>query len=172
MQFATTLPQATPFRDIVAGAAHLSDPQTKARHLLQQCLAQSDLIADLPLVRRPGSYERNFLFGDHTMSVWAMVWDRGAMTSIHDHHCSCAFLVVSGQLTERWFEPSGTDTVVRTAEMVRRPRFMACMVPTGPNIHQMLNTGDEVAVSLHVYGYDRALHNSSVEHEYRVAPSQ
>lgn len=172
MQFTTVLTTATPFRDIVAGSAHLFDPLQKARHLLKECLTQSDLIADLPFMRRPGSYERNFLFGDHTMSVWAMVWDQGARTSIHDHHCSCSFLVLSGQLTERWFEATGHDTAVQTAEAARRPGFMACMVPTGPNIHQMVNTTDAAAVSIHVYGFDRELHSSSVEREYRLAPTQ
>ncbi len=172
MQFAAALSSVTPFHGIVARSLLLSDPMQRARHLLRESLAHPDLLGGLPLARRPGHYERNFLLGDHTMSVWAMVWEPGAMTSIHDHHCACCFAVLSGQLTERWFAAVGPDTAIQTAEAVRRPGFMACMDTTGPNIHQMLNTGVETAISIHVYGFDHELDASSVQTEYSAALRQ
>jgi predicted metal-dependent enzyme (double-stranded beta helix superfamily) len=43
------------------------------------------------------------------------------------------------------------------------------MLPSGPNIHQMANAGQEEAISIHIYGFDHQRHATSVEREYRLA---
>lgn len=165
----TLVPQlAGSLRDLIA-APPLSDPLDQARALLQRLLAEPAAILSLPLAWKASALERNFLFGDETMSVWAMCWAAGAATSIHDHHCTCCFGMLSGELTERWFQAVGDDRVVQTQEFVRGPNFMAGMRPTGPNIHQMANTTGTGAVSIHVYGFDRTQRASSIEREYQLA---
>ncbi|HEX2552245.1 MAG TPA: cysteine dioxygenase family protein [Microvirga sp.] len=169
MQLAHDLAPASPWTRVIGRAATVEHPVRKARALLDAVLAEPDLVLALPLARTPGRYERNYLFGDPTMSVWAMTWAPGSATSIHDHHCSCCFGIVAGELRERRFRPVRDDAVTPTREWVRGPGFRACLVPTGPNIHQMVNTAEVEAISVHVYGFDRTRRASSVEREYRLA---
>lgn len=141
-----------------------------ARATLAMYVAQPALLAHVPLARDGAGYSRNLVFGEGDVSIWAMVWPAGSRTSIHDHHCSCCFAVLEGTLTETYFDVVGPGRAVATREAVRTPGFMACMMPSGPNLHQMENLGTTDAISLHIYGYDHRLHSTSVAHEYeRVA---
>lgn len=140
-----------------------------ARRTLETLMRQDDLLEGLALERHPGGYGRNLLFGQGEISVWAMVWSPGARTSIHDHHCSCCFGVWKGAIQEVWFRPIGACEAVATTEATRERGYVACMMPTGPNLHQITNLGSEEAISIHVYGFDHAVHDSSVRTEYRVA---
>lgn len=140
-----------------------------ARGVLQELVAMPDLIQRLPLERKAGTYSRNLLAGDGTVSVWAMVWGEGSATCIHDHHCSCCFGVVSGTVTETWYRAIDATRAVPTEEQERRAGYVACMIPSGPNIHRMRNFGPGDAISIHIYGYDHEAHASSVETEYTAA---
>lgn len=137
-----------------------------ARHVLHELIAKPELIHRLPLERKSGSYARTLLVGDDQVSVWAIVWDAGSMTSIHDHHCSCCFGVVSGTLGETWYRAIDEVRAVPTDEQKRTAGYVACMLPSGPNIHRMNNTGPGEAISIHIYGFDHEVHSSSIEREY------
>jgi len=139
-----------------------------ARETLCHLIRIPDLLGGVSLDREPHRYTRNFLFGDRNMSAWAIVWAPGASTSIHDHHCSCCFAVRHGSLGEIRFDAVGDGEVVKTAEALRAPGYIACMLPSGPNIHQMTNAGQEEAISIHIYGFDHQRHATSVEREYRL----
>jgi predicted metal-dependent enzyme (double-stranded beta helix superfamily) len=146
-----------------------ADYLVSARLVLERLLARPRLLGALSLDRSPGGYARNLLFGDHRMSIWAMAWDVGAMTSIHDHHCSCCFGVLSGSIREIRYDAVSDTAAVMTGQATRGPGYIACMLPTGPNLHRMVNDGESEAISLHLYGFDHHLHDSSVHREYRVA---
>lgn len=137
-----------------------------ARSVLTELVAVPELVQRLPLLRKPGAYTRNLLAGNEAVSVWAMVWGEGATTSIHDHHCSCCFGMVAGTLSETWYRAIDAKRAVATEEHAREPGFVACMLPTGPNIHRMQNRGPGEAISIHIYGYDHQLQESSIETEY------
>jgi len=137
-----------------------------ARAVLHELVAIPDLIKRLPLERKPGRYTRNLLAGDEAVSVWAIVWGEGATTCIHDHHCSCCFGVVSGTVTETWYRAIDAKRAVATAEQERQAGYVACMLPSGPNIHRMRNVGPGEAISIHIYGFDHEAHESSIETEY------
>ena len=164
-----TAAHRAPWTGLLAEALARPDPIARGRTILDAFLADPARATALPLVRAAGTYARNFLFGDEAMSVWAMTWAPNAATSIHDHHCSCCFAVLSGTLTERWFEAVGADRARLTREALRAPGFSACMLPSGPNIHQVVNASGREAISLHVYGFDPAVRASSVEREYALA---
>ncbi|WP_448955467.1 cysteine dioxygenase [Labrys neptuniae] len=140
-----------------------------ARLTLQSLLRRPDCLAGVELARRSGGYARTLLFGDDQLSLWAMVWDVGARTPIHDHHCSCCFGVLAGALTEIEFKPIDDTTAMATAQAVRGAGHIACMLPTGPNLHQIVNDQAREAISLHIYGYDHTLRPNSVHREYRLA---
>lgn len=137
-----------------------------ARAVLHELVAMPDLIKRLPLERKPGRYTRNLLAGDDAVSVWAIVWGEGAATSVHDHHCSCCFGVVAGTVTETWYRAIDATRAVATDEQERQAGYVACMLPSGPNIHRMRNFGRGEAISIHIYGFDHEAHASSIEAEY------
>lgn len=137
-----------------------------ASHVLRELVAVPDLIRRLPLERKAGTYTRNLLAGDQGVSVWAIVWGEGATTSIHDHHCSCCFGVVSGTVTETWYRAIDARRAVPTEQQHRQAGYVACMLPSGPNIHRMRNFGPGEAISIHIYGFDHEVHASSIETEY------
>lgn len=142
------------------------DYLSAAREVLQELVAMPDLIQRLPLERKAGCYSRNLLAGNEAVSVWAIVWGEGSMTSVHDHHCSCCFGVVSGTVTETWYRAIDANRAVQTEEQERKPGYVACMLPSGPNIHRMRNFGPGEAISIHIYGFDHEVHASSIETEY------
>ncbi len=137
-----------------------------AREVLRELVAMPELIERLPLGRQSGCYSRNLLAGNENAGIWAIVWGEGAATSIHDHHCSCCFGVVSGTVTETWYRAIDATRAVPTEEQQRQAGYVACMLPSGPNIHRMRNFGPGEAISIHIYGYDHEAHASSIETEY------
>jgi predicted metal-dependent enzyme (double-stranded beta helix superfamily) len=145
--------QGTRSRDFLAAA----------RGILSELVASPDLVARLKLERKPGGYSRNLLAGDDEVSVWAIVWSPGAATPIHDHHCACAFAVVSGTITETWYRDIGDGKAVPTNVEDRQPGYVAAMLPSGPNIHRIHNAHDGEAISIHIYGFDHEAHPSSIE---------
>jgi len=154
------------------GAASRSTAETylEAAHAtLAELVARPGLLDGISLARKPGNYARNLAYGDEDISVWAMVWDVGARTSIHDHHCSCCFAVLKGTIEESCFSAIDTKRAVLKSTVTHGPGFVACMLPTGPNLHQMASLGPEEAISLHVYGFDHRRHANSVEREYQLA---
>ena len=156
----------TPLRTLGRQGTLAQDYLDRTRMVLQDFVLRSDLVSFSALRREPGTYTRTLLFGDGEISVWAIVWPPGIRTSIHDHHCSCCFVVLRGQIEERWFRPISETRVVRSKLAIRLPGYVACMLPSGPNIHQMANAGDEEAISVHIYGYDHRTRASSIGREY------
>ena len=142
-----------------------------ARETLVRLMRTPGLTEAMKLSRRPGFYTRNLLFGDDRMSVWALVWSPGSHTPIHDHHCSCCFGILTGSIREISFKSRGGTCAIKIGETNRQAGYIASMIPTGPNIHQMINDGAEDAISLHIYGYDHRMHGSSVHREYRQVDS-
>jgi predicted metal-dependent enzyme (double-stranded beta helix superfamily) len=138
-----------------------------ARETLARLVATPGLLDNIKLERAPTGYARNLIFGDDQMSVWALVWSPGARTSIHDHRCSCCFAILSGTMREVHFSAVDDTRAAKTAEHTRTPGFIASMMPSGPNIHQMINDGPRDAISIHIYGYDHRMFSSSVHREYR-----
>jgi predicted metal-dependent enzyme (double-stranded beta helix superfamily) len=138
-----------------------------ARETLTRLVSTPGLLDNIQLERAPGGYARHLIFGDEQMSAWALVWSPGARTSIHDHRCSCCFAILSGIIREVRFSAIDDCRAAKTAEHIRTPGSIASMMPSGPNIHQMINDGPGDAISIHIYGYDHRMHASSVDREYQ-----
>lgn len=139
-----------------------------ARAALQRMLKDPALLDGVKIERSPGVYTRNLIFGDDQITVYAIRWAPDSETSIHDHHCSCCFGLLSGSLQESWYEPVGDSRAVLSRQFVRHAGEIACMLPSGPNLHKMVNDTDEEAISIHIYGYDSQTRLSSIDCEYRL----
>ena len=140
-----------------------------ARSTLLRILSRPELLDPARLIGRGEGLSRNLLFGTEAISVWAMVWTPGFATPVHDHHCSCCFGLLRGALRETLYRPISETHAVATQDVVRQPGFVACMMPTGPNLHRIANDGPEAAVSIHVYGYDHRVQASSIDRTYEIA---
>ena len=146
--------------------ALLEEHLRSAREALESISSHSQLLDDASFERKQKSYTRNLIFSDDQISVWALIWAPDSSTPIHDHHCSCCFTVLRGSILETWYESIGNGKARQTGQTIRAPGYVASMMPSGPNIHQMQNLGTEEAISIHIYGYDHRLHLSSVLKQY------
>lgn len=146
-----------------------ADPGTTAR-LVADVLAEARPTARLlTAVEREGSaddYTRHTLHTEADFSISAVAWRPGQFTEIHDHLVWCSFLILQGAETENLFDIDG-DRLVQVGQ-VRRPTGSVSGVAPPDDIHQVHNTGDTVAITLHVYGADLS-QGTSVRRTYRMS---
>ena len=108
---------------------------------------------------------------DGSFSVAAMVWLPGQETPVHDHVTWCVTAVLQGTEYEEIFAPQADASGMARLEVVGRSENAAGTVsgfaPPG-DIHRVRNTGDGVAISMHVYGADISRLGSSIRREYEL----
>jgi len=100
-------------------------------------------------------------------SIVALVWKPGQATPIHDHRCWCVVGVWRGLERETTYSLYGDDAspyLVEDGTAVSRPGDVSVLVPPAEDIHRVENAGDDVAISVHVYGADISVHGSSINH--------
>ncbi len=103
---------------------------------------------------------------DGSFSVTAMVWRPGQITPIHDHVTWCVFGVVQGiEYEELYALDARRNCLAEVGRNQNRPGEVSGFAPPG-DIHRVRNVGDEVAISLHVYGADITRLGSSVRRTY------
>ena len=98
---------------------------------------------------------------DGSFSIVALVWRPGQITRIHDHVTWCVFGVIQGVEHEELFD-ADLNLIGRSANHVGDVSGFA---PPG-DIHRVHNTGDETAISIHVYGTDITRIGSSARRYY------
>ena len=103
---------------------------------------------------------------DGSFSVVALVWRPGQVTPIHDHVTWCVFGVIQGVEYEELFRLDDDATcLVEAGSAANEAGDVSGFAPPG-DIHRVRNVGDDVAISLHVYGTDVARIGSSVRRYY------
>jgi 3-mercaptopropionate dioxygenase len=105
-------------------------------------------------------------------SIVALVWKPGQATPIHDHRCWCVVGVWQGSERETTYDLHGESHALRLVERasaLSRPGDVSVLVPPEEDIHLVENAGDDVAISLHVYGDDIAVHGSSINRTFDPA---
>jgi predicted metal-dependent enzyme (double-stranded beta helix superfamily) len=97
-----------------------------------------------------------------------MVWRPGQVTPVHDHVSWCVTGVLEGIEYEEIFglSPEG-GSLVTVARRQNPPGTVAGFAPPG-DIHRVRNSGDGIAVSMHVYGADLARLGSSIRRVYQL----
>ncbi|NUR57979.1 MAG: cysteine dioxygenase family protein [Catenulispora sp.] len=151
-----------------------SDPAATARLVAGVLIALRPTAYLLTATEREGSadgYVRHTLHTEPTFSISAVVWRPGQITEIHDHLVWCSFLVLQGVETENifGFDGVGVGDDRRLVQVGRRRRPAGSVSGVAPpdDIHQVHNTGDETAITLHVYGADLS-QGTSVRRIYRT----
>jgi 3-mercaptopropionate dioxygenase len=100
---------------------------------------------------------------DGSFSIVALVWRPGQLTRIHDHVTWCVFGVIQGVEHEELFDAAGR----RLGESDNFTGDVSGFAPPG-DIHRVRNTGDTVAISMHVYGADISRLGNSIRREYAL----
>jgi len=132
-----------------------------------------DPAAILPVSLRrgdPSGYQSHLLYAepDGSFSISAMVWMPGQQTMIHDHVAWCVTGVLQGREYEEVFAlADGGRTLRLAARNVNPAGAVSGFAPPG-DIHRVRNTGDTVAISMHVYGADISRLGNSIRREYTL----
>jgi predicted metal-dependent enzyme (double-stranded beta helix superfamily) len=135
---------------------------------LRAHLPAADVLTKAERSGDPAGYRCHVLHAepDGSFSVIAIAWQPGQVTPIHDHVTWCVFGVVQGIEYEELYalDPDGT-CLVEVGRNENRPGEVSGFAPPG-DIHRVRNIGDDVAISLHVYGADITRLGSSVRRTY------
>ena len=123
-----------------------------------------DLLTEAERGGSPDECTRHTLHTESSFSISAVVWRPGQVTEIHDHLVWCSFMVLQGAETETLYGIAG-DHLVEVGE-VHRPTGSVSGAAPPDDIHRVRNTGDDVAITLHVYGADLST-GSSVRRTYQ-----
>lgn len=127
----------------------------RIRGALSRAVLLPDLVPPAQTRPHPDCYVRHVIHADpgHRFTVLALIWAPGQQSPVHAHVTWCAFAVRTGRLTETLFafdRPQG-DALARTTH--ERGAGYACYAPEGLELgHRLVNTGEETAISIHVYG--------------------
>ena len=86
------------------------------------------------------------------------------ITAIHDHIVWCSFLIMQGAETATLDVLDG-DRLLAAGTTIS-PAGSASAAAPPDDIHRVHNTGDEIAITLHVYGADLSEDGTSVRRTY------
>lgn len=140
-----------------------SQPQVVVQHvrpLLQRLLSQRDWLDAMFRCPRPQKPYTQYLLHTPTDEAWSVVsfvWPRGSVTPIHNHGTWGVIGVYQGHESETPYRivegsiAAGKARVVAQGTAVMRPGEVSCVLPPH-DIHCVANRGEDVAVSIHVYG--------------------
>jgi predicted metal-dependent enzyme (double-stranded beta helix superfamily) len=133
-----------------------------------------------PEHRQPADagFRRHLLYvaPDGGFSVQSIVWKPGQRTGPHDHVAWCVVGVYQGIEQEtmyRLYQDEDGQFLVPGDRHVVRPGHAVALVPPDEDIHDVENIGDDLAVSIHVYGDDVTRHGgSSVNRWFHDVPTR
>jgi predicted metal-dependent enzyme (double-stranded beta helix superfamily) len=107
-------------------------------------------------------------------SVVALVWLPGQTTPIHDHISWCVVSVLEGLERETRYSlrqgEDGTRWLAPESDMPVTCGETSALFPPDENIHMVRNAGDQLAISIHVYGADIGVMGSSVNATFDDLP--
>lgn len=142
----------------------------RAACTLQPFLGHPDLL--LPEQKRPDPdhYCQHLLYADeyNRFSIIALVWLPNQRTPIHDHISWCAFGVHQGEECEHRYaliDGAHTGYLCPIGTTRNRTGSVAALTPPG-DIHYVLNTGPDCAISIHIYGANIAQAHTSIRRRY------
>jgi 3-mercaptopropionate dioxygenase len=150
-------------RTVVESHADWAETAQLVADQLHRHLPTPDVLTAEQRLGSPDEYRGHTLHvePDGSFSVVALVWRPGQLTRIHDHVTWCAFGVIQGVEHEELFD-ADLNLIGRSANHVGDVSGFA---PPG-DIHRVHNTGDETAISIHVYGTDVSRIGSSARRYY------
>jgi predicted metal-dependent enzyme (double-stranded beta helix superfamily) len=150
-------------RTAVDANAGWSETALLVAEQLRRHLPTADVLTDEQRAGSPDGYRGHTLHvePDGSFSIVALVWRPGQMTRIHDHTTWCVFGVIQGVEHEDLFDAD--LSLVGSSD--NHVGDVSGFAPPG-DIHRVHNTGEETAISIHVYGTDVSRIGSSARRYY------
>jgi len=130
---------------------------------LRRHLPTPDVLTAAQRLGSPDDYCAHTLYVEPngSFSIVALIWRPGQITRIHDHITWCVVGVLSGIEHEELFDEALNPIGTRD----NPPGDVSGLAPPG-DIHRIRNVGDEIAISLHIYGTDVSRVGSSARRYY------
>ncbi len=173
----------TPLADFVADIEALvaaeDDPYRTTdavRQRLAALLAGPAFLTPAQREPDPAHYRSHLLTvaPSRKFSVVGLVWLPGQVTPIHDHICWCVVGVLQGTEREQRYglraDDAGAHFLVPEGGETLTACHTCALIPPQENIHQVRNAGDDLAISLHVYGEDIGVYGSSINQCFDELP--
>ncbi len=161
----------TSIREVVKSGVDDGEVARHVASLLEPCLGGGSFLTDTQREPDPDHYRQHILHveEDGSFSIVALVWLPGQATPIHDHVSWCVVGVHEGQEYETHYQvetdDKGESWLVEDDQSVNPPGSTAALTPPG-DIHKVTNNGQELAISLHIYGADIGKLGSSIRRRY------
>jgi predicted metal-dependent enzyme (double-stranded beta helix superfamily) len=125
---------------------------------LEESVAQPDWLTAEQCRASHDHYTRHVLYGDPDgrYTIVAIVWGARQRSPIHAHHTWCGVGVYRGRISEALYRENvdGGPPVLSNITM-RDAGTLSFDQPNG-SIHRIANNETDPAVSIHIYGVDRA----------------
>jgi mannose-6-phosphate isomerase-like protein (cupin superfamily) len=138
-------PAARPLRDLADEARSPIDARW-LRQLVER-IADEVRAGGVSPTATPSQRRADLIAVDDAYEAWVIRWPAGGAIDLHDHGGSAgAFTVIEGTLTEL-----RADRARRRAPWSRDVQTGASAVFGPHHVHDVVNAGDEPAVSVHVY---------------------
>jgi 3-mercaptopropionate dioxygenase len=162
-------------RDLVTGIRGAVDRHVGWRETavlvgaeLRRHLPSPDVLTAEERQGDPATYQSHTLYAapDGAFSVVGLVWLPGQVTPIHDHVTWCVFGVLQGVEHEELYVHEG-DHLLSVGTNDNLSGDVSGFAPPG-DIHRVRNSGDQTAISIHVYGTDISRIDSSVRRVYNL----
>ena len=125
---------------------------------LEESVARPDWLTAEQCRPSHDHYTRHVLYGDPKgrYTIVAIVWGARQRSPIHAHHTWCGVGVYRGKINEAmYFENTDGGPPVLSSIAVRGAGTLSFDHPND-GIHRIANNETDPAVSIHIYGVDRA----------------
>lgn len=138
---------------------------------LRPYLGNDELLTDAQKESDPNQYKQHVLHvePDGSFSIVSLCWLPGQETPIHDHVSWCVVGVHQGLEFETTYDlksdDDGSEWLSETGQVTCRPGDTEALTPPG-DIHKVRNGGDDLAISIHIYGADIGKLGSSILRRY------
>jgi len=158
-------------RDVVRSGVDDAQVSQRVADLLRPCLGGGSFLTEAQREPDPNHYRQHVLHveEDGSFSIVALVWLPGQETPIHDHVSWCVVGVHEGQEYETHYQvetnDKGESWLIEDGQSVNPPGSTAALTPPG-DIHKVVNNGQDLAISLHIYGADIGKLGSSIRRRY------
>lgn len=157
-------------REVVARGDDAAPTSQAVAEALGHHLSVPGLLPEEARASNPDGYRQNILHvePDGSFSIVALVWLPGQRTPIHDHISWCVVGVYEGDEAEVRYavKGEGEDTyLVKTGELTNPQGTFEGFAPPG-DLHEVWNAGEELAISIHIYGANIAELGSSIRRRY------
>ncbi len=142
----------------VAVTAPAGDLPSLVTAALEESVAQPDWLTAEQCRASHDHYTRHVLYGDPDgrYTIVAIVWGAHQRSPIHAHHTWCGVGVYRGKINEALYhEDVDGGAPVLSSIAVRGAGTLSFDHPND-GIHRIANNETDPAVSIHIYGVDRA----------------